>query len=379
MKFIGVAWLYLQMSCAYSRFKSLKMHRWQLLSLKTRTKGPTRRMTRWKTNPTGIEKLWRGQRSQLGRTFVYKHYREISRTIARCFTLHPELRERDQDKKVSFHKKEKKALNTTTSVEIPKLLYPNPKLNLMAHTQVSSEDREVLFHVHLQVKHDLMEFYYWSKQLEKSLFRGCPEARLPTALHPQPYPLNWIQKDVDTNISQQCTFRFYTGEFIDEVSCDVVSSDVCQIIFGSPHLWERDTVFYRKLQKYWLTKDGIVYLIHASKCLFHKPYSLLLKPRGWLILTACYLNWWLDHMKSQPTFVPSPTLNMQVSNLNLWRCRKGHLHDHLCQSSSPELERRRNMRYNLCKVLYSLYSRRMTVDVVIKWYQTWKRSNIKFE
>ena len=58
-----------------------------------------------------------------------------------------------------------------------------------------------------------------------------------TKPHPRPYPLGWIQKDVELKITKQCTFKFaITERYIDEVTCEVVPLDVCQVILRSPYL-----------------------------------------------------------------------------------------------------------------------------------------------
>ncbi|KAM1507546.1 hypothetical protein TB2_016612 [Malus domestica] len=89
---------------------------------------------------------------------------------------------------------------------------------------------------------------------------------LETTPHPKPYPLGWIQKDIDMQITKQCTFKFaITNRYIDEVTCEVVHLDVCQVILGSPYLWDRDAIHYRRLRKYRLVKDGNEFHINACK------------------------------------------------------------------------------------------------------------------
>ncbi|GJY17304.1 hypothetical protein Tco_0388795 [Tanacetum coccineum] len=88
---------------------------------------------------------------------------------------------------------------------------------------------------------------------------------LETTPHPRPYSLGWIKKDVDTQVNRQCKFCFaITNQFIDEVTCEVVPPDICQVIFGSPYLWERDAVYYQRAQKYELEKDGKKYIVNKS-------------------------------------------------------------------------------------------------------------------
>ncbi|KAI5323730.1 hypothetical protein L3X38_032802 [Prunus dulcis] len=80
------------------------------------------------------------------------------------------------------------------------------------------------------------------------------------------YTRGWIQKDVDLHITKQCTFKFsITNRYIDEVTCDVVPLEVCQVILGSPYLWDRDAIHYRRLRKYRLVKDAKEFHINAYK------------------------------------------------------------------------------------------------------------------
>ena len=55
------------------------------------------------------------------------------------------------------------------------------------------------------------------------------------------------------------------SEFVDEVELDIVPLDICGIVLGSPYLYDRDVVFYRRENKYQLTKDGIEYIVGAHE------------------------------------------------------------------------------------------------------------------
>ncbi|KAI5323503.1 hypothetical protein L3X38_032575 [Prunus dulcis] len=107
-----------------------------------------------------------------------------------------------------------------------------------AHTE-DTFNREELFHVYIQID---------------------------TIPHPKPNPLGWIQKDVDLQIMKQCPFKFaITNRYIDEVTCEGVPLDVCQVILGSPYLWDQDAIHYWRLCKYRLVKDGKEFHINACK------------------------------------------------------------------------------------------------------------------
>nr|GEX12494.1 hypothetical protein [Tanacetum cinerariifolium] len=73
------------------------------------------------------------------------------------------------------------------------------------------------------------------------------------------------KKDMDTQVNQQFKFRFaITNRYVDEVTCEVVPLDICQVIFRSPYLWELNAVYLRRAQKYQFEKDGQKYLVERS-------------------------------------------------------------------------------------------------------------------
>ncbi|KAI5336149.1 hypothetical protein L3X38_015415 [Prunus dulcis] len=60
-----------------------------------------------------------------------------------------------------------------------------------------------------------------------------------------------IQKDVDLQITKRCTFKFaIRNRYIDEVTCEVVPLELCQVILSSPYLCDRDVIHYQRLRKY---------------------------------------------------------------------------------------------------------------------------------
>jgi hypothetical protein len=53
--------------------------------------------------------------------------------------------------------------------------------------------------------------------------------------HPIPYPLGWVNKDVEIKVTKQCKIKFFVSVyFIDEVELDIVPLDVCGVVFGNP-------------------------------------------------------------------------------------------------------------------------------------------------
>lgn len=70
------------------------------------------------------------------------------------------------------------------------------------------------------------------------------------ASHLLPYPFEWLHDDVEMQIHQQSKIRIRTKEFIDEVTYKVVLLDLCQVILGSPYLWDQDAIYFRQAQRY---------------------------------------------------------------------------------------------------------------------------------
>ncbi|KAL6179143.1 hypothetical protein ACLB2K_050659 [Fragaria x ananassa] len=137
---------------------------------------------------------------------------------------------------------------------------PNAKLNLMAGTQLGNDDenrKEQLFVVKLQVKTSLVDAIVDSRSQKNFISEALVQKLgLQMVKHPKPYPLGWIQKDTRLSITNQCTFKFALHEsYIDEVTCDVVPLDACQVILGNPYLWDRDAIYKRKAQKCTFTKN----------------------------------------------------------------------------------------------------------------------------
>jgi hypothetical protein len=65
--------------------------------------------------------------------------------------------------------------------------------------------------------------------------------------HPNPYPLGWVNNDVDLEVTKQCKINFSISVYyIDEVEVDVIPLDVCDVVFGIPYMYIRDIVSVRK-------------------------------------------------------------------------------------------------------------------------------------
>ena len=73
---------------------------------------------------------------------------------------------------------------------------------------------------------------------------------LETIPHPKPYPLGWICKDANLQVTRKCILRFaITTSFVDIVELDVVPLDIIGIVLGNPYLYEKKVIFYRHENK----------------------------------------------------------------------------------------------------------------------------------
>ena len=67
-----------------------------------------------------------------------------------------------------------------------------------------------------------------------------------------------VKENFQIHVTKQCWLKFsITSNYIDDVDLDVISLDICGIVLGSPYLYDRDAVFYRKEHMYHLKKYGI--------------------------------------------------------------------------------------------------------------------------
>ena len=73
---------------------------------------------------------------------------------------------------------------------------------------------------------------------------------LETIPHPKPYPLGWICKDENLQVSNKCILHFATtAHSIDTFELDVVPLDIIGMVLGSPYLYDMKAIFHRHEKK----------------------------------------------------------------------------------------------------------------------------------
>jgi hypothetical protein len=100
-----------------------------------------------------------------------------------------------------------------------------------------------LFHIKIQVKNTnidvLFDFASHANLIATDLVNNLG---LEVHDHPIPYPLGWVNKDAKIKVTKQCQLKL-SVDFIAELELDVVSLDVCKVVFGSTYMYMRDAIF----------------------------------------------------------------------------------------------------------------------------------------
>ncbi|KAA8550299.1 hypothetical protein F0562_001983 [Nyssa sinensis] len=121
---------------------------------------------------------------------------------------------------------------TTTSdeIELGWVEEADKSLSLMAMPKETSssspattDEKEELFNVQIQIKQEVIGAIVDTGSQKNLIFASLVQKLgLDTIPHPKPYPLGWIQKDMELKIDRQCTFQFaITNQYIDEITCEV--------------------------------------------------------------------------------------------------------------------------------------------------------------
>lgn len=94
-----------------------------------------------------------------------------------------------------------------------------------SHNNTPNEDkREELFTIRVISNHTKIDALFDSGSQANLISEDLvKELKLGTIPHHKPYPLGWIVKDANLQVSRKCIFRFaIVANFVDEVKLDVV-------------------------------------------------------------------------------------------------------------------------------------------------------------
>ena len=97
------------------------------------------------------------------------------------------------------------------------------------HIQAPNEEERIeLFHVRVISKHTKIDTLFDSGSQEKFISEDLvKKLNLETIPLPKPYPLGWICKNANLQVSKKCILWFaITAHFVDTIELDVVPLDI---------------------------------------------------------------------------------------------------------------------------------------------------------
>ena len=224
------------------------------------------------------------------------HCSKAGHTHAKCWKLHPELAPKKKGKGKAAMVVVADGVTNVVAQEA------DPTLSLMVRakekgesskkaevvpTGVSDKKREELFHFRIQVKTQLVDAVI-DPGSQKNLISEALIQKLGLETIPHPKPsVGWVTKDVDLAVSKQCKLKFaVTAQYIDEMLCDVIPLDICQVIFGNPYLWDRDAIYFI-FSRCAAGKSFEMTSCAGTSLLASRTMSINICPQAFIILLAC--------------------------------------------------------------------------------------------
>jgi hypothetical protein len=153
------------------------------------------------------------------------------------------------------------AINSNSSVQSSKL-----------ENDIDQKKRSKLFHVRFIVKHTkVYTLFDNGSQVNLISEAIVKKLSLKTTPHKNPYPIGWVCEDAKLQVTKQCKIVFLiTTNLFNKVELDVVLLDNCGIFLGSPYLFDRNAIFYRKENNIIFSRTGLNLLLDliVSKLMF---------------------------------------------------------------------------------------------------------------
>ena len=75
------------------------------------------------------------------------------------------------------------------------------------------------------------------------------------------YSIGWIKTTKKIEVKERCKVPFSIGKYWDDVYCDVVDMDACQLLFGRPWQFDLDAQHAGRENAYQLEKDGVKFTL----------------------------------------------------------------------------------------------------------------------
>ena len=79
--------------------------------------------------------------------------------------------------------------------------------------------------------------------------------------HLHPYTIRWIKEVNGIQVKERCKVPFSIGKYSDEVYCDIIDMDACNLLFGRPWQFDVDATHSRRKNTYKLVKEDVCYTL----------------------------------------------------------------------------------------------------------------------
>ncbi|XP_074298843.1 uncharacterized protein LOC141629799 [Silene latifolia] len=122
---------------------------------------------------------------------------------------------------------------------------------------IETEQRSQIFHTKCQVKDKWCSSIIDGGSCTNVASNEMVEKlKLPTTPHPKPYALHWLDDGNKVTITKQVRVTLTMGSYNDDILCDVVPMDACNVLLGRPWQYDRDVVHRGRSNEYELVSKG---------------------------------------------------------------------------------------------------------------------------
>jgi hypothetical protein len=131
--------------------------------------------------------------------------------------------------------------------------------HVLSVTAVREENnqRHNLFHIQGMIKDKLCRIIVDNGSCNNIASQDLVEKLgLKQRRHPSPYKIQWLNECGTLHVSNIVTIPFSIGRYSDQVECDVVPMQACQLLLGRPWLYDRDAQICGRTDKVVLMYKG---------------------------------------------------------------------------------------------------------------------------